>query len=117
MNKNDVKTTGTLKVSANAIIRIAETAAAEIKGVALTATNKLAVVNSTSSKNKLIPPIRVKIPSDSVFIDIDIIITSSAKASEVAKAVQNNVKSVVQNMTGIAVSKVNVVIAGISSEQ
>lgn len=116
MNKNETKTTGILKVSGNAIIRIAETAAAEIKGVALTSTNKLAVLNSSSTANKLMPPIRVKLSADSVLIDIEIIVSSSAKASEVAKAVQNNVKSVVQNMTGIAVSKVNVVISGIRSE-
>ncbi len=116
MNKNETKATGTLKVSGNAIIRIAEVAAAEIKGVALTSTNKLAVLNSSSTNNKLMPPIRVKLSSDSVLIDIEIIVSSSAKACEVAKAVQNNVKSVVQNMTGIAVSKVNVVISGIRSE-
>ena len=117
MNKNDAKATGTLKVSGNAIMRIAETAAAEIKGVALSSTNKLAVLNSGISKSKVISPIRVKLSSDSVAIDIEIIVSSSAKASEVAKAVQNNVKSAVQSMTGIAVSKVNVVISGISSEQ
>lgn len=117
MNNNDTKTTGTLKVSGNAIVRIAEAAAAEIKGVALTSTNKLAVLNSNAIKEKLISPIRVKLSPDSVAIDITIIVAQSAKASDVAKAVQNNVKSVVQSMTGIAVSKVNVSIAGICTEE
>lgn len=115
MNKNEARTTGTLKVSGNAIVRIAESAAAEIKGVALSSTNKLAVVGS-ASKGKIITPIRVKISADSVSIDIAIMISQSAKAAEVAKAVQNNVKSAVQSMTGIAVSKVNVVVAGICAD-
>ncbi len=116
MNNNELNSTGTLKVSGNAIVSIAEAAAAEIKGVALTSTNKLAVLKSSSVKEKFITPIRVKISSDSVSVDISIIITQSAKAADVAKAVQNNVKSAVQSMTGIAVSKVNVTIAGISTE-
>lgn len=117
MNNNDVKMSSTLKVSDEAIISIAESAAAEIKGVALTSTNKLAVLNSSAVKEKFIKPISVKIYADSVSIDITIIVTQSAKASEVAKAVQNNVKSAIQSMTGIAVSKVNVSIVGICPEE
>ena len=116
MNKNDAKTTGTLKVSANAIIGIAEAAAAEIRGVALTSTNKLAVLKSSAIKERFISPIHVKISNDSVSIDISIIVNQSAKACDVAKAVQNNVKSAVQSMTGIAVSKVNVSVVGICAE-
>lgn len=114
---NEKKVTGTLKVSEDAIIRIAESAAAEIKGVALSATNKLAVLSPKSGIGEnFINPIMIKLSSDYVSIDISIIVSSSAKASEVAKAVQNNVKSAVQSMTGIAVSKVNVTVAGIRAE-
>ncbi len=117
MNNNESKITGTLKVSANAIVGIAEAAAAEIKGVAVTASNKLAGAGSGALKEKLATPIRVKLASDSVSIDVYIVVMPSAKASNVAKAVQNNVKSVVQNMTGIAVSKVNVSVEGILAEE
>ena len=111
------KIAGTLKVSEDTIIRIAESAAAEIKGVALSATNKLAVLSPKSKVNeKIIAPIKLKLSNDSASIDIAIIISSNAKASEVAKKVQNNVKATVQSMTGIAVSKVNVTIADICSE-
>ncbi len=117
MNNHEEKTTSTLKVSGNAIAGIAEAAAAEIKGVALTSTNKLAVINGESIKGKLISPIHVKLSADSVAIEVSIIVYQSAKACAVAKAVQNNVKSVVQSMTGIAVSNVNVEIAGISADE
>lgn len=117
MNNNEVKTSGTLKVSGNAIAGIAEAAAAEIKGVAITSTNKLAVLNNSSIKEKLISPIKIKLSSDTVSIDVAIIIYPNAKACNVAKAVQNNIKSTVQSMTGIAVSKVNVSVAGICNEE
>ncbi len=117
MNNKDKKVTGTLKISEDAIIRIAESAAAEIKGVALSATNKLAVLSPKAGVGEsFITPISIKLHSDYVSIDISIIVSATAKASEVAKSVQNNVKSAVQSMTGITVSKVNVTVAGIHAE-
>ena len=115
---NKKKVTGTLKISEDAIVRIAESAAAEIKGVVLTSSNKLAVISPRSTiSEKIISPIAIKLSNDSVSLDIAIIVSENAKASEVSKAVQNNVKSAVQSMTGIAVSKVNVTVAGISTEK
>ncbi len=108
------KVAGTLKISEDAIIRIAESAAAEIKGVVLSASSKLAVISPKSSiGEKIINPITIKLSSDSVSINISIIVSDTAKANEVSKSVQNNVKSAVQSMTGIAVSKVNVTVVGI----
>lgn len=114
MKNKTEKLNGTLKISQNAIISIAEAAAAEIKGVALTSTNKLALVNKT---NSLLPPVKIKLSGDTVSVEITIIITPQAKAADTAKAVQNNVKAVIQSMTGITVSKVNVTVAGISAEK
>ena len=117
MNNKEKKVTGTLKVSGDAIVRIAESAAAEIKGVALSATDKLALLSPKSGiGDSFISPITIKLHSDYVSIDISIVVSAGSKASEVAKAVQNNVKSAVQSMTGIAVSKVNVTVAGIRIE-
>ncbi len=104
---------GTLKVSAGVIVSIAETAAAETEGVALEAGNKIAVLTKAPLSSKLILPIRVRLSADSAAIDIDIITEAGYKAFEVAKAVQEHVKSAVQNMTGIAVSKVNVRVTAI----
>ena len=114
MNNKTGKLNGTLKISQNAIVSIAEAAAAEIKGVAITSTNKLAVVKDTKS---LISPVKIKFSGDSVSVDITIVITAQAKASETAKSVQNNIKAVIQSMTGITVSKVNVTVAGIHCDK
>ena len=58
----------------------------------------------------------MKINSEAAVIDISIVTELGHKAYEVAKAVQDHVKSAVQNMTGIAVSKVNVKIVGITGK-
>lgn len=115
MDKNNSSVAGSLKVSGDVIIKIAETAASEIEGVAVTSTNKLMVMKNAPIVSKLISPIRVKIGSESAEINVSIITEIGYKAYEVAKAVQENIKSSVQNMTGIAVSKVNVNVVGVTS--
>ena len=107
---------GTLKVSAGVIVSIAETAAAETEGVALGSDGRIAVLAKTPLSSKLGSPIRVRLSADSAAIDIEIVTAAGYKAFEVARAVQEHVKSSVQNMTGIAVSKVNVKITAIRSK-
>ena len=113
MDKKVNKSGGTLKISNEVLIKIAELAATEIKGVSVK-DNKLAMVETPIAlANKFLSPIRVKIVGEAAEIDVSIIVLQGYKAFAVAEAVQGSVKSAVQNMTGIAVSKVNVKISGI----
>ncbi len=113
MDKKVNKSGGTLKISNEVLVKIAELAATEIQGVAVKG-DKLAMVETPISiANRFLSPIRVKISGDSAEIDVSIIVLQGHKAFSVAEAVQSSVKSAVQNMTGIAVSKVNVKIVGI----
>lgn len=105
---------GSLKISGNAILRIAETAAAEVSGVALTEENKIAVPKGTAPFSRFFaPPVKVRLSADAAVIDLSVIVLQGYRAYQVAQALQESVKSAVQNMTGIAVSKVNVKIAGV----
>ena len=107
---------GTLKVSSAVIVSIAETAASEIEGVALSSANKLAVMADAPLAKKFVSPIKVKFSGDSAVIEVSVITEIGHKAFEVSKKVQENVKSSVQNMTGITVSKVNVKVIGVKSK-
>ncbi len=113
MDKKIQKTGGNLKISNDVIVKIAVMAASEISGVALEGRNLACASKSVPFAKNFTSPIKVKINGESVEIDIKIIVIQGFKAINVAGAVQNSVKSAVQNMTGIAVSKVNVKIAGI----
>ncbi|MCL2109012.1 MAG: Asp23/Gls24 family envelope stress response protein [Oscillospiraceae bacterium] len=62
---------------------------------------------------KIARPVRVRLTKEAAEIDIAIIALQGSKAAVTGENVQRAVKSAVQNMTGIAVSKVNVRIAGI----
>ena len=116
MDNQNEKTNGSLKVSAAVIVSIAEAAAAETEGVAVTSGNKLAAAENAPFMTRFVSPIRVRLAADSAAISVSIVTLSGFKAYEVAKAVQEHVKSAIQNMTGITVSKVNVRIVAVKTK-
>lgn len=114
MDKNITKAAGALNISRDVIVKIVEQTAIETKGVA-SENKRLATAEPLMSFAKQFykpTPIKVRLTNEAAFIDVDIIVEQGNKAVAVAAAVQESVKSVVQSMTGIAVSKVNVNIAG-----
>ena len=112
MNKKNSASVGNLKVSKDVIAKIAELAACEIAGVAVE-NGHLFVSGSPIGIPYLMPPVRASVSKEAAVIDLSIVTEQGSKAVNVASNVQNNVKSAVQNMTGIPVSKVNVNIVGI----
>lgn len=113
MDKKASASNGILKVSNEVIIKIAELAACEISGVA-SENGRLMVAQSPVGLGTFLgSPVKVSVSKEAAVIDISIVTEQGSKAINVASAVQASVKSAVQNMTGIAVSKVNVNIAGI----
>lgn len=113
MDKKASASNGILKVSNEVIMKIAELAACEITGVA-SENGRLAVSRSNGGLGTFLgSPVKVSVSKEAAVIDLSIITEQGSKAINVASAVQASVKSAVQNMTGIAVSKVNVNIAGI----
>lgn len=113
MERKITSSNGILKVSNDVIIKITELAASEISGVA-SENGKLAVPQLPIGLGAVFgSPVRVSVSKDAVEIELSIITEQGSKAINVASAVQASVKSAVQNMTGIAVAKVNVNIVGI----
>ena len=58
-------------------------------------------------------PILIELNDDLAIIDIHVNVKAGVNIPEVSEKVQATVKEAVQNMTGIAVSRVNINIAGI----
>jgi len=100
-----------LKISDDVIITVARLAALDVKGVA-----GLGGEVSKMSKVRRNSPITVSMMGDVAAVDIRIVIKSSEKACNVAQEVQSAVKENVQNMTGIAVARVNVTVCGVIFE-
>ena len=116
MNKKVNRTGASLRISNDVLTKSAEVAATEIRGVAsegehLVVSDK----NMAQITGKLMPssPVKAVLKNDSVEVTVNIVVLQGFKAENVAQSVQESVKSAIQNMAGISVSKVNVKIADI----
>lgn len=116
MNKKVNNTGASLRISNDVLTKIAEVAATEISGVAsdgehLVVSDK----NIAQLTGKIMPqsPVRAVLKNDAVEVTVSIVVLQGFKADNVAQSVQESVKSAIQNMVGISVSKVNVKIADI----
>ena len=96
-----------LNISDDVIITVAKLAALDVKGVA-----GLDGEVSKISKLRNNGPIKVSLMGDVAAIDMNIKVKFGEKATAVAQAVQSAVKENVQNMTGVAVARVNVSVNG-----
>ncbi len=56
----------------------------------------------------------VELTDEVAEITVDVVVRYGYRIPSVSEALQKNVKASVQNMTGITVSKVNVVVTGVS---
>ena len=116
MDKKTNRTGASLRISNDVLTKIAEVAATEIRGVAsegehLVVSDK----NMAQITGKIFTPSPVKavLKNDAVEVTVNIVVLQGFKAENVAQSVQESVKSAIQNMAGISVSKVNVKIADI----
>lgn len=108
------KTPGSLKISEEVLIKTAVYAVAEVEGVALDEDGKrLAREEIHGVKDNISRPVKIKFTNEAAEIDINVVLKQGFKAVAVAEHIQQAVKSSVQNMAGIAVSKVNVNVVGI----
>lgn len=96
-------TAGSIRVSEEVIIKIAETAAGEIDGAVL----------KRRGGSPFRGPVKVRVSGDSAAVKMAICVKEGCNAVSVAEDVQKSVKSAVQNMTGFTVTKVDVEIAGV----
>jgi len=104
---------GEIKVSDGVIGTIAATAAVKVEGVVGMSAGIADGVVKLLTGTQLTKGIRVEMGEEEVAIDISIIVKYGAKISDVALDVQKEVKSAVEQMTGLKVIEVNVFIEGI----
>lgn len=108
---------GSLQILTEVIAKIARCAALEVEGVAEvscgTQNKKLKDLLEASIQ----PPVAVEMRDGTAELTLHLIMASGARIPAVAEKVQENVKSAVQNMTSVTVSRVNLVIAGLAAEQ
>ena len=98
---------GTVKISEDVIVKIAQTAACEIEGVARICPK--AVKSQKNSKGIIFE----NNEDGSLTITVQIAVAENYKIIEVSEKVQNHVAESVNTMTGITVKQVNVNVTGL----
>ena len=103
---------GNLKISRDVLATIARYATMEIEGVASLASFTTNIRGWLLIKQSA-KPITIDLNDDIAAIDIHVNIKAGVNIPQTAEKIQSAVKEAVQNMTGIAVSRVNINIAEI----
>lgn len=106
---------GSLRISTEAIAKIAKVAALEVDGIdeIVTPSQSIRALLGSPKQQK---PIRVEMKEDLAEITIHVKVAYGTKVNLAGEKVQENVKSAVQSMTGIMVSRVNIVVDAITGE-
>ncbi len=107
---------GSLQISTEVLGKIARCAALEVDGVAeVSCGSQNKKVKELLERTNVQAPVTVVMREGTAEITLHIILAFGAKAPAVAEKVQENVKAAVQNMTNVTVSRVDLVIAGLSA--
>lgn len=106
---------GSLQISTDVIAKIARLAALEVDGVREV---KACPYSMKSLLGRLATPkpVEVTLQDEVAEITVNVTIAYGARIPALSEKVQQNVKTSVQNMTSITVSRVNVVITGVGVE-
>ena len=111
------KSNGAIKISEDVITSIAITAATEIDGVARVYSKIAPSAKSIVSNIKLIAKsISIVTTEDGIELTLQISVKNGYKIPEVCENIQTNVADSVASMTGISVSKVNVIVASVEEK-
>lgn len=109
---------GSLQISTEVIGKIARCAALEIEGVAeVSCGRQNKKVKDLLEIASLQSPVTVTMREGTAEITMNLLVNFGVRIPSVAEKVQENVKSAVQSMTNVTVSRVDLVIAGLSAPQ
>lgn len=111
--ENKEFTGGSLKISTGVLSRIARLAAQEVEGVKQVS-GMIPQGKNILGKSNLAHGVAVELQDDVAEISVSIEVVYGNKVPTICAKVQESVKAAVQNMAGVTVSRVNVVVAGVT---
>lgn len=106
---------GSIRISEEVIASIAAFAASETEGVVGLYAGRTSEIVSFLSKKNLSKGVRIELcDDDAVKVDVSFIALYGQNICEVAKQVQQNIKSAIDSMTGLHVLEIMVHVGGVS---
>lgn len=106
-----------IKISDDVISTIAGIAAVEVKGVTAMSGGIADGIAGILGKRNLGKGVKVEVGEKEVIIELSIIVEYGCKIHIVAKEIQNRVREVVEDMTGLKVVEVNVNVLGVNTDK
>lgn len=103
---------GSLQISTEVLAKIARLAALEVSGIAKVEVEGTKPLSKASRQR----PVTVVMKDGIAEVTIRLFVKYDCAVRTACAKVQENVKNTIQNMTGITVSKVNVVVVGLGDE-
>lgn len=107
---NDNRTA--LSINTEVLEKMAEIAAKEVEGVSGISKKAIDLKGAVKTKNAF-KGVKVESVNGAIKITAYITVEKNAHVKEVAEKVQQNIKDKIQNMTGTAVTQINVTVADI----
>lgn len=104
---------GSIKISDDVVAMIAGAAAVEIDGVAGMSTGIAGEIYEFIGKKNPAKGVKIASGENTVTVDLYIIVDYGVKIPEVAGAVQQKVKTAIEEMTGLEIPAVNVHVQGV----
>ena len=117
INKSEGSSENKIKIAAEVIATIAGISASEVEGVSSMSGGIADGIASILGKKNMGKGVKVEITDKDVVIDLSIIVQYGSKIHNVAKNVQESVKSAISDMTDLNVLEVNINILGVSTEK
>ena len=109
---------GSLQISTEVLGKIARCAALEVAGVAeVSCGSQNRKVKDFLERANVQSPVTVEMRDGTAEITLHLVVAFGARIPSVAEKVQENVKTAVQNMTNVTVSRLDLVIAGLAPAQ
>ena len=109
---------GSLQISTEVLGKIARCAALEVAGVEeVSCGSQNRKVKDFLERANVQSPVTVEMRDGTAEITLHLVVAFGARIPSVAEKVQENVKTAVQNMTNVTVSRVDLVIAGLAPAQ
>jgi uncharacterized alkaline shock family protein YloU len=108
---------GEVKISQEALVSIVSTTTLKVEGVAGLVTGLMEGLTEKVGMRNLNKGIRIEIKNNTVSVDIHVIIHFGFRIPIVARAIQKEVKNVIEEMTEYNVMGVNVLVQGIDFSQ
>lgn len=106
---------GTVNISEEVVAAIAALAVSEVEGVYGLASSFTADIAEMLGKKNLSKGVRLTIEESVVTVEAFVVVTYGHEIPQVARAIQDNVISAVESMTGLKCETVNVDVCGISA--